>query len=226
MNLKKQLEESYEKFDNASSLSILKFEELFEEVRKICPSDEENLSGEEKILLFSLMRKTFYLRLTVYENYINRWNKGLLSPPNDEELKKLRNHQKNLEKGGRINIEFDSIINQHPASANDIEKMRKEAEESKKILDKLLKNDECRRQAEELLRNGRFPPLSDADKQITILKQSIQVLEDKMRDASANDSNIQQYRREIQQLRTQLQEKEKEKEKEKENQQQDKNEFP
>ena len=137
------------------------------------------LSQGEKLALEKLVKRVFWTRFGVYENYTNRWDKGLFSP-SDEELKNLENHQKNLEEGGRIDEEIDEYIRESPSLRGEFQQKRKEAKETKKILDKLLQNDKYRQRVKLL------------DK-ISELKRKIE-----------RDPNNQDYKRELSEFEEEL----------------------
>lgn len=212
MGIKEKSEEYLGRFDG--SLTILEFEELFKEAGKFFSENKkEKVSEDEKWLLIKLMKRIFWKRLAVYENYIDRWERGLFFP-NDKELEKLKNHQKNLEKGKKIDEEIDKLVKESPSLADKLEQQKKETKETKKKLDKLLKDDEPRQKAEELLKKYKNnPPFSgnNSDKdienkfneQITNLQNQIRDLENKQN----QDSNLEKdhkYKKELERLKKDL----------------------
>ncbi|CAG8750328.1 44743_t:CDS:10 [Gigaspora margarita] len=129
-----------------------------------------------------------------------------------EKLKKLKNHQKNLEEGGRIDKEFDKYIKVSPSLADEYEKQKKEAKESKKKLDKLLKDDEPRQKAEELLNKyknnspfseGNSDKDAEFDEQITNLQNQIKDLENRQNQDSSLERDH-KYKQELEKSKREL----------------------
>ena len=199
MGEKEKLEKHLEELKR-EDITILEFEELRnEKVKKTFPKFKdpewfENLTEEEKGLFKRIGHRTFYKLLTVYENYIDKWNRGLFIP-NEEELKNLKLYQKNFE--SKLIFMYDELKKETPSLALRIEEEKEFSKEKKKVLDKLLENDKYREKAE--------------------LLRKISELENKLE----KDPNNQDYKRELSLAKKELEmlrrAKEKENEKEKEN---------
>lgn len=209
--------------------SILEIKNLFDEIEGIFSNNIKeilrNLSDEEGELFERLLKRGFYKRVSVYESYINKWDKGLWFP-NEEELKNLKNYQKKFNE--KVLSGYNDIIEQtsSPSVRSTIEEEKAISIEKKKILDKLLKNDEYREKAEEALRNqgnNQTPPNNDEVKKLANLFKKVNELEEKLKKNPNSESDKQELTR----LRGEIEDlKRKQKKDDKKDERDKKNNFP
>ena len=194
-------------------LSLLEFKEEFEAVKREFPDllSSPNWPEDEKKLADELLLSIFWKELNVFEKYILKWEKGLFMP-SEEELRELKNYQENF---AEVVSFFDGLIEKKSSSEN-LEKEKEVAKKNKEKLDELLKNDEYRQKAEELLKKYKDnPPLSDnnSDKdienkfneQITNLQNQIKDLENKQNQDSGLERDH-KYKKELERLKAELEE--------------------
>lgn len=219
--------------------SLLDLGKLEENLKEKIPNLGEQewymgLSEGEQELTERLLQRFFYKKLTVYESCINRWDKGLWFP-NEEELKKLKGYQKVFEE--KILSQYARLKSETPSIDSKIEEEENISKERKKTLDKLLKNDEYRQKAEDLLKKYKDnPPFSgsNSDKDIeTQLNEQITNLQNQIRDLENRqnqDSNLERdhkYKQELERLKRELEElKNKKNDKSHNREQGKKNDFP
>jgi hypothetical protein len=211
MNLEKKLRDLNKRV--GEDLSLLEFEEICDEVKKVIPDSELGLSNEERILVKELLNNIFYKRISLYKSCRFDWESGKFSP-NKEELKYLKKHHKEFP--SMSDYVFKVLEEQSPHLIDNFRRIKKSAEEDNKQIGKLLKNDEPRQKAEDLLKKYKDNPPSsgnNSDKdienkfseQITNLQNQIKDLENRQN----QDSNLEKdhkYKKELERLKSELEE--------------------
>jgi len=203
---KNDLENEIKKYSLIAPLSsILEFERLFKETKEKFVDSDNDFSEEEMIRLTSAV---FYRRVLIYDSYIDRWDRGLFLP-NEEELKCLKKYQENFD--AKIIAEYNDIKQRNPSLASQIEEEKAVAIERKKTLDKLLEQDKPRQKAEDLLKKYKDnPPFSDDKSAENEFNEKITGLQNQIKDLENNqnqDSSLEKdhkYKRELERLKAEL----------------------